>query len=150
MQANELIKATGSVTIVKKNEVTGVEEVIYYPNLVTSVGKTWIAQRLKDTTIPAQANNMAIGSSSTAATVGDTILGTESSRQLLTTAGGTGAANVITYQATFGAGAGTGNVYEAGLFNNTTGGTLICHTVFGLVTKGAADSLAITWTLTIS
>jgi len=149
MQANDLVKATGSVSIIKKNAETGVEEYFYYPNLVTTVGKTWIAAGLTNTP-PNVASYMAIGSSSTAAAVGDTILGAESARSALGTLGGVAALNVVTYTASYGAGVGTGNVYEAGLFNASSAGTLICHTVFGLVTKGANDSLSITWTLTLS
>lgn len=150
MELKDFQLAKGDLVIVKRNEVTGKEERFEFKNLVTTVGKQWIAARLKDTGIPAQMSHMAIGSNNTAAAVGDTTLGTELARSALGTAGGTVTGAVVQFTASYAAGVGTGNVYEAGLFNASSGGTLVCHTVFGLVTKGANDSLTVTWNLTIS
>ena len=58
--------------------------------------------------------------------------------------------NTITYVATFGAGDGTGAVTEAGLFNASSGGSLLCRTVFSVVNKSSTDSMTITWVVTIS
>jgi hypothetical protein len=58
--------------------------------------------------------------------------------------------NTIEYVALFPAGTGTGTVTEAGVFNNSSGGTMLCRTVFGVVTKDAGDSMSITWTITVS
>ena len=48
------------------------------------------------------------------------------------------------------AGTGTGAVVEAGVLNASSGGTLLCRTVFAVVNKGAADTLKITWTVTVA
>jgi hypothetical protein len=95
-------------------------------------------------------SNMAIGSGTTAAVVGDTGLESELGRVALTTAGGTVSGAVVTYEATFNAGTGTGAVTEAGILNAGTGGTMLCRTVFNVVNKGQDDTLSITWTVTIS
>jgi len=50
----------------------------------------------------------------------------------------------------FGAGEGTGSITEAGIFNASSSGTLLCRTVFSVVNKGASDSMTITWTVTVS
>ena len=51
---------------------------------------------------------------------------------------------------TWAAGDGTGAITEAGIFDAGAAGNMWCSASFGVVTKGAADSLTITWTLTIS
>ena len=93
-------------------------------------------------------SHMAIGSGTTAAAVGDTTLQSELGRVALSSSTAAGA--VATYTATFPAGAGTGAVTEAGIFNNLTAGTMLCRTVFSVVNKGADDAMSVTWTVTIS
>ena len=107
----------------------------------------FIASRMKDATATAM-SHMAIGTGSTAAASGNTTLGTESARQALTST--TVNNNAVSYVASFAAGTGTGAITEAGILNNSTGGTLLCRTVFSVVNKGASDSMTITWTITIS
>jgi hypothetical protein len=146
----ETVKATGQLNIKVTSASGQVKENIVVPNLVVSAGKEWIAARMKDGGQPVQMSNMAIGSGTTAAAVGDTGLQTELGRVALTTAGGTVSGAVVTYEATFPAGTGTGAVTEAGILNAGTGGTMLCRTVFNVVNKGADDTLSITWTVTIS
>ena len=45
---------------------------------------------------------------------------------------------------------GTGAITEAGIFNASTGGDMFARTKFAVVNKGAADSMTITWTITVS
>jgi len=92
--------------------------------------------------------HMAVGTSSTAPTAGDTALGGEVGRVAL--ASSTSASNVVTYTATFPAGTGTGALVEAGIFNAGASGTMLCRTTFSVVNKGAADAMSITWTITVS
>lgn len=143
---NDQIKATGELQVVLTGPDGKVKETKTIPNLVVTTGKNFIAGRMVGT--PTAMSHMAIGAGTGAAAAGDTTLGTELGRVSLTSGSATGA--VVTYVATFGAGVGTGNVTEAGILNASSGGTLLCRTVFGLVTKGADDSLSITWTITIS
>jgi|TARA_R100001082_G_C4241604_1_gene107575 hypothetical protein len=116
-------------------------------NLVVTTGKNLVASRLVGTT-PAVMSHMAIGSGTTAAAAGNTALGTELGRVSLTS--GSASSAVVTYVATFAAGTGTGAVTEAGLLNASSGGTLLCRTVFSVVNKGANDSMTVTWTVTVS
>ena len=143
---NDQIKATGELQVVLTGPDGKVKETKTIPNLVVTTGKNFIAGRMVGT--PTAMSHMAIGAGTGAAAAGDTTLGSELGRVSLTSGSATGA--VVTYVATFGAGVGTGNVTEAGILNASSGGTLLCRTVFGLVTKGADDSLSITWTITIS
>lgn len=136
------LKMTGHLSIAINDEV--VQEV---PNLVVTAGKNFVASRMKDTTDGAM-SHMSIGTGSTAAAAGDTALGSEADRNALTSTTVTN--NEVAYVASFGAGEGTGAITEAGLFNASSSGTMLCRTVFSVVNKGSADSMTITWTVTVS
>ncbi len=116
-------------------------------NLVVTAGKAYVASRMKNTADAAM-SHMAIGSGTTAAAAGQTALVTELGRVSLTSS--TVSSNVITYVASFAAGTGTGAVTEAGILNASSNGTMLCRTVFSVVNKGSADSMTITWTVTVS
>ena len=141
------IKVTGELKITVTNPNGSITQETVIPNLVVTTGKNLIASRLKDTTDAAM-SHMAIGTGSTAAAAGDTTLGTEAGRVALTST--TVTANAVAYVATFGAGTGTGAITEAGLFNASSGGDMLCRTVFSVINKGAADTLGITWTVTVN
>lgn len=151
MQPQDSVKLTGSLQIVVRDEHGNIKDQRDVKNLVVTAGKNWIASRMKTTGQPTEMTHMAIGTGTAAAAVGDTTL-TEAARVALTTSGGTVSSNVVTYQATFAAGtpASTTSVTEAGIFNASSGGTMLCRTVFGVVTKTANDSMTITWTCTVN
>jgi hypothetical protein len=143
---NDQLKVTGDVVV----EITGADGQIKdrreIKNLVVSTGKTYIAGRIVGT--PTAMTHMAVGSNNTAAAVGDTALGAELGRVALTSGVSSGA--VVTYVASFPAGTGTGAVVEAGIFNASSAGTMLCRTVFAVVNKGADDAMSITWAITVS
>lgn len=143
----ELLKATGDVSLVLRDETGAVKQTLEIHNLVVDTGLDFIASRMKDATATAM-SHMAVGTGSTAAAAGNTTLGTEAARVALTSTTVTG--NDVVYVATFGAGTGTGALTEAGILNNSSGGTLLCRTVFAAINKGASDTLSVTWTITIS
>jgi hypothetical protein len=147
MNINEILKATGHLKIERKNSIGELVELIEVPNLVVAVGKTFIASRMVGTTA-AVMSHMAIGSDQTAAASGNTTLGTELGRVALTSS--TASSNSVTFVATFPAGTGTGDVKEAGIFNATPAGTLLCRTTFPIVTKQSGDSISITWVVTVN
>jgi hypothetical protein len=140
------IKATGSLHIQLFDKHGTPKESKTVKNLVVTVGKAFIAARMVGT--PTAMSHMAIGAGGTAAANGDTALGSELGRSALDSAISAGA--VVTYVATFGPGVGTGGVVEAGILNASSSGTLLCRTVFAVVNKGADDTMAITWTITVS
>lgn len=137
------LKLTGKLQIKLNNTV--VQEV---NNLVVTVGKNWVASRMAnaDTVM----THMAIGTGTTAAADGDTALVTEVDRNGLTNSGGTVSGNTITYDCTWPASDGTGAITEAGIFNAATAGTMLARTVFPVVTKGASDTMTISWVVTLS
>jgi|SRR6056300_145542 len=136
------LKLTGKLSIALNGNT--VQEI---PNLVVTDGKDYVASRMKDATATAM-SHMAIGTGSTAAAAGDSALGNEAGRVALTST--TVTDNEVVYVATFGAGTGTGAITEAGILNAASSGTLLCRTVFSVVNKGSADSMTITWTVTVS
>ncbi len=145
MNLNELFKLTGKVHVTVTNEHGEVVEQ-RAANLVVTTGKNFTASRMVGVASNVM-SHMALGSSSTAAAVGDTTLGTELGRVALTAS--TAVNNVVTYTATFGTGVATGGVQEAGIFNASSAGTMLCRVVFAIVNKGANDTIAITWTVTV-
>lgn len=156
-----LVELEGSLSIVVTDTITNtVRQELYVPNLVVSTGKTWIASRMVGVADPIM-SHMGIGTSSTTEVAGNTALGAE-----LTVAGGytgytragltiaTSSSNVVTYSANFAANnpsaPSDGAVLrEAGIFNASSGGTMLCRTTYPIVTKLPADALTITWTITI-
>ena len=147
MNTTENLKASGSLRVVVTGADGKVKEEHEFKNLVVTVGKNFVASRMVGTASNVM-SHMAIGSNNTPAAAGDTALGTELGRVALASASAT--TNVVTYTATFPAGTGTGAVVEAGIFNATPAGTMLCRTVFAVVNKGVDDAMSITWTVTIS
>ena len=141
------LKATGSVNIVVRSEDGKISQELTVPNLVVDTGLNYIASRMKDASATVM-SHMAVGTGTTAASSGDTALETESARVALDSSTVTGAS--ISYVATYPAGTGTGALTEAGILNASSAGTLLCRTLFSVINKGAADTMTVTWTITIS
>lgn len=147
MKLENTIKATGELIIEVRDEAGNIKEVKHAKNLVVTVGKTYLASRAVGTSSNIM-SHMAIGTGTATPAVGDSTLGTEAGR--VTLASGTNSANAITYTATFPAGTGTGAITEAAILNALSAGTMLCRTTFPVVNKAAGDSIAVTWTVTIS
>ena len=139
---NDDLTLKGHLSIAINGEV--VSEV---PNLVVSAGKDFVASRIKDSTTNAM-SHMAIGTGTASPAAGNTALGSQAHRSALTST--TVSSNVVTYVASFGAGEGTGAITEAGLFNASSSGDMLCRTTFSVVNKGSQDSMTITWQVTVS
>lgn len=140
------VAVKGSLQIKKLNLQGQLVEERDVNNLVVAVGKSVIASRLIGNTLPVF-SHMALGSSNTAATTSQTTLGTELARVSLSSTSRTN--NAVSYIATFPAGTGTGTLTEAGIFNDGASGNMLCRTNFNAITKGAGDSIIITWNVTI-
>jgi hypothetical protein len=143
----ESINVKGNLEVILLDENGNQKDYRKVNNLVVAVGKDTIASRMVGNTT-AIMSHMAVGSSNTAATTSQTTLGTELGRVALDST--TISSNTITYVATFGAGTGTGALTEAGILNAASSGNLLCRTVFGVVTKAAADTVVITWNVTVA
>jgi len=114
-------------------------------NTVTTAGKDGIADQVLASPSLVKMGWMAIGTGSPSGTA----LGTEISRVAFSSKTRSGA--VVTNVASWGAGVGTGAITEAGTFDQVSvGGNMWMSASFAVINKLAADTLSITWTLTIS
>jgi len=150
---HETLKITGAVQITVFDQITGdVKDSREIKNLVVTAGKTFIAAAMLKTTTnsPAAMTHMELGAGTAAAAAGDTTLQTAIAGSRTALGSATSATNVVTYVASFPAGTGTGAVTEAGIFNASSAGTMLCRTVFPVVNKGANDAMTITWAITVS
>ena len=142
------LKLTGALTIALNDVI--VQET---KNVVVTAGKNWVADRMNNANTVM--THMAVGTGSLHPDdVGgnnasaQTALGTESDRNALTSTTVTN--NAVAYVATWAAGDATAAITEAGILDAATGGDMLARTVFSVVNKGAADSMTITWTITVS
>ena len=147
----DTLKLSGQLNIVLRDKAGNVKDQREVKNLVVTTGLAFIAARMTGTA-KAIMSHMALGSGTTAAAATQTdlvsILG---SREALDSTTLTGTGNTkVAYVSSFEAGDGTGAVTEAGIFNASTSGDMLCRTVFGVVNKGADDTMSITWTITIA
>ncbi len=142
------IKLTGEMKLTLTNGEGNVTQEVIVPNTVVTAGKGFIASRMNTTTTTM--SHVELGTGTTGANVANTTLETviSSSRTALTST--TVTANAVAYVVTFPAGTGTGAVTEAGIFNASSSGTMLCRTTFSVINKAAADTLGITWTITVN
>jgi hypothetical protein len=145
---NEKLKLRGDVAIVLKDKNGNVKESRDIKNLVVTAGLTFICSRMADASDSVM-SHMALGSGTTAAAAGDTDLVTLlGSRKALDSS--TASTSTIIYVSSFDAGEATGAVTEAGVFNASTAGTMLCRTVFTVLNKAASDTMSVTWTITLT
>ena len=142
---NDTLPMKGELTLTLLDSEGKVKDFKELKNLIVQVGKNFVANALiNNSTSPF--TYMAVGTNGTAATTSDTTLGAEIARQVFSSS--SVSTNVVTLSTTYAAGTATGTLQEAGIFNASSGGTMLSHVVFSSVSKGASDSLVITWTIT--
>jgi hypothetical protein len=143
------LNTLGELRLVLRNEKGEVKKDITVPNIITTAGKTHIASRMEDASATAM-SHMELGTGTTTPAAGDTTLETIVSGSRTSLTSWTASTNTVTAACTFGASVGTGALTEAGVLNASSGGTLLAHTTFSVINKAAADSLTVSWTITIS
>jgi hypothetical protein len=116
-------------------------------NTVTTAGKYGAADQVAASPTLPKPGWMEVGTGSPTATLlGAYVL---NSRTALTS--NTRATNIVTFVCTFGAGVGNGILTEVGLFDVVTQNTInMWLSAVIAITKGALDTLTVTWTLTYS
>ena len=147
----ENLKLSGQLNIVLKDKAGNVKDTREVKNLVVNTGLAFIINRMTGTS-KAVMSHMALGSGTTAAAASQTDLVTPlGSREVLdsTTISGTNNEKVV-YVSSFEAGDATGAVTEAGIFNASSSGDMLCRTVFAVVNKAADDAMSVTWTITLA
>jgi hypothetical protein len=148
---NETLKLSGQLAIVLKDKNGNVKETREVKNLVVNAGLAFIISRMTGTAKNVM-SHMALGAGTTAADAAQTdLVSLLGSREALDSTTILGSNNEkVQYVASFEAGDATGAVTEAGIFNGSTGGDMLCRTVFPVVNKASDDTMAITWTITLA
>lgn len=147
MNLNSSVKLKGELSIKKYNVDNNLIEELNVPNLIVTTGKAYIASRMIGTSA-AVMSKMAIGFSDSSLAPGNTTLINEppnARADIVATSNNA----IVTYSATFGPGVGTGSIVEAGIFNASTGGTMLCRTTFPIVNKDANETIVITWNVSV-
>jgi len=146
---NEDLKVKGHISIVVKDKDGNIKDTREIDNLVVTSGKTYLATWLAAAT---QASNfmsyVGLGTGTTPASASDTALQNPLASYVQGVLSSTSNSWINT--CTFGAGVNTGAITEAGLFSSAVPGTMFAHQVFTVVTKGAADSMLVIWTVSFS
>lgn len=144
----ESVFLKGSLEILLLDEKNNLKDQRKINNLVVAVGKNHITSRLASNAAIVM-SHMAIGSANIAPTTSQTLLLGEVARVSLDSTTITN--NTVTYVSTFPAGTGTGTIAEAAVFNDPSAnsGTMLCRTRFNEVNKAAADTIVITWNVTV-
>jgi len=139
---------TGRVHMVLTDSMGNIKVDRESDNLIVTVGKAFVASAL--ITVPSISFlYMAVGTSTTSPALGQTaLIGSELARVATTN---TNPTSVTTqFVASFGSGVGTGTIEEAGLFSAASAGSMFSRYLTGTFAKGATDTLAVTWTITVS
>lgn len=117
-------------------------------DLITSVGVDLICDSISRATgRPAVANYIAIGASGTPPSRSDTALGQELFRALASYSHTSGT-NYWTLEVTFSF-TGSYVIRESGVFNASSGGTMLARRVFDPITVSSGDTLKVTWKFTV-
>ena len=145
---NDNLKLRGDVSIKLYDKDGNVKDSREITNLVVTSGLTFICSRMAGTS-PAVMSFMGVGSGTTSPAAGQTdlvsILG---SREALDSTNAS--SNAIVYVASFEAGEGTGAITESGIFNASSGSTMLARVTFAAVNKAAGDTMSITHTITLT
>jgi hypothetical protein len=133
MDREDSISVTGKLVLTLRGP-DGRVKTTRVANTVTTAGKNGIADQLLAAPTLGKPTHMAVGTGTPAAT----LLGAEIDRNALTSKNRSGA--VVTM------------VGEAGIFDVVTPNTvnMYCSASFAVVNKLAADTLSISWTLTVA
>lgn len=146
MLYSDSIKLSGKVKIQVFESDDLINE-INIPNIITTVGKAYVASRIANGSTTAM-SHMAIGSSQTVQTLNDTFVIQENLRASLYSITVTG--SEVEYVAIFTPPSGTDrSISEAGILNAASAGSLLCRTTFPPITQSTSQTVAITWVVSV-
>ena len=150
----EILKIKGHLKLTFRDAKTGkIKRVKEYDNLITTVGKTMIADNISNASPDnvMRINYVALGTDATAPVAGNTTLGAESYRN--TVASETNAGAIAYFTGFFNATECNGTYKEAGLFADAVDtpddGILFSHVAID-ETKSVTETLTIDWTITVN
>jgi hypothetical protein len=147
-EGHDDIKAEDNVELIVRGPDGEIKQIVTAHNLVTTVGKERLIERLLASPATEGPKYIGVGKSGTAPASGDTALGEQVKRKEATTR--TAVGNVYTLAVVFAPTEATGAIKEAGTFSASTSGSMYSRLTFEVLNIEAADSLEIKWTLTQS
>lgn len=116
-------------------------------NLVVTAGRNLVRDLINETT-DTGVTHLAVGTGTTAVAAGDTTLGSEQVREVLTKR--TASSGSVLWSYYLSSTQGNGNdLTEAGLFNASSGGTLFARVVHTAITKTSSIAVTYNWTINI-
>lgn len=139
------VRARGLVTITYYcgDEVEGQQTV---ENMVVTSGLEYFANRCSAVPTATVMSHMAMGTGATAPDKSQTaLLGEISGGRVALSSAPAQLATQTVYNATFAAGVGTATVRELGIFNATSGGTMLARVVFADQIKESTTSFTVQW-----
>lgn len=144
----QTLNVSGNLVIELRDHAGNLKDRREVRNLVVTTGRNFIASRLTGT--PTAMSHMAVGTGTgTPDPVNTSLGGTEVARVILSP---TVSGPTVTYTATFDENT-PGSAYaitEAGIFNASSGGTMLCRTTFNPINKSVGDTLTVNWNVTIN
>jgi hypothetical protein len=151
MKLNIPIKITGRGYLELRNVKTGKVIREYFKNMFVTAGKNSIADALRGTDNKGIVTYCAVGTDATAPALGNTQLGSELARKLISVKEVDG--NTAVFSTYFTTSEAIGALKEAGLFGDAASatpdtGTLFCHAAINK-TKTSSDTLTIVWYVSI-
>lgn len=124
-------------------------------NTVVTAGRAWVLQHIAGSAIfggntTSPLSYVAVGTSTTAPTTGDTGLGSETTRLTInnfTTSNLTSNPPSYQIECSFATNLANTTLGEVGLFNSSASGTMLAHATFGTINKTTSNTLGISYTM---
>lgn len=144
----EAINVKGHFTAILKKP-DGTEIKIEKDNMIVDSGFDFICDVIANPSQPIGMAYIAVGTDNTAPAATQTALLAEVDRNPATYSHTAGTKS-FTLTATFNPGEATAGLQEAGIFNASSGGIMLNRVTFPIINKDSADTLTVTFTITLS
>jgi len=122
----------------------------FHHNVVVTSGRAWVLSRIMSGGDANTISYIAVGTSTTAPTTGDTALGSEAYRAAVGTFVTTNlTSNPPSWiaETSYATNVANTTLGETGLFNSSSGGTMLAHATFSTINKTTSNTLQINYTI---
>ncbi len=152
MQLEDGLRFRGAIEIALRNAFTNEIVDRRVLNTVVTAGRRWVLECIQSGNAASTQTiqQMAVGTSTTAPATSDTALGNENSRKAVGTWTTTGlTANPPSWrgETSWATNEANTTLGEAGLFNSSSGGTLLARGTFATLNKTTSNTLSISYTI---
>lgn len=148
---NGIVLLRGAVELARHNAKTG--EVVEYRhrrNTVVTAGRSWVLDRIRSGGASETIEQMAVGQSTSSLGTDDTALVDEQDRKAIgtfTTTNLTSSTPSWLAASSWATNEANTTLGEVGLFNSTSGGTMLARATFSTIDKTTSNTLSISYTL---